>query len=145
MGMLGVPVVVDPNGIQIGHFSNTEANSSREAGRGKNTQMDRFWTCRFWSDMSFQLWQLTLPKTNSSHLAGGWAPKRKLIFQPQCFRCYVSFREGSNLQVFLSVLSFNGSAENNQRQSRSCKNAPFGQTPVGAVGVFCWNSKNQGI
>ena len=33
--MLGVPVVVDPNGIQIGHFSNTEANSSREAGRGK--------------------------------------------------------------------------------------------------------------
>ncbi len=28
----------------------------------------------------------TLPKTNSSHLAGG-LPKRKLIFQPQCLRC----------------------------------------------------------
>ena len=76
MGMLGVPVVVDPNGIQLGHFSNTEANSSREAGQGeKHTQMDRFWTCRFWLGKSFQLWQLTLPKTNSSHLTGGRAPK----------------------------------------------------------------------
>ena len=30
--------------------------------------------------------RVTFPKTNSSHLAGSLS-KRKLIFQPQCFRC----------------------------------------------------------
>ena len=36
---------------------------------------------------------LSLPETNSSHLKIGH-PKRKPIFQPQCFRCYASCREG---------------------------------------------------
>ena len=36
---------------------------------------------------------ITLPETNSSHLKIGH-PKRKLVFQPSIFRCYVSFREG---------------------------------------------------
>ena len=36
---------------------------------------------------------VTLPETNSSHLKR-WYPKRKVIFQPSIFRCYVSFREG---------------------------------------------------
>ena len=44
----------------------------------------------------------TLPKTNSSDLTGGLC-KRKLIFQPQCFRCYVSFREGIHGYLFLHV------------------------------------------
>ena len=37
---------------------------------------------------------LTRAETNSSHLPGSY-PKRKLIFQPSIFRCYVyvSFRE----------------------------------------------------
>ena len=35
----------------------------------------------------------TLPETNSSPLKIG-LPKRKIIFQPSIFRCYVSFREG---------------------------------------------------
>ena len=35
----------------------------------------------------------TLPETNSSHLKMGH-PKRKLVFQPSIFRCYVSFKEG---------------------------------------------------
>ena len=34
----------------------------------------------------------TLPETNSSPLKMGH-PKRKLVFQPSIFRCYVSFRE----------------------------------------------------
>ena len=41
----------------------------------------------------------TLPETNSSHLKIG-LPKRKLIFQPQWFRCYVSFREGIPFFLF---------------------------------------------
>ena len=36
---------------------------------------------------------ITLPETNSSHLKS-YLPKRKLVFQPSIFRCYVSFREG---------------------------------------------------
>ena len=37
---------------------------------------------------------VTLPETNSSHLKIGY-PKRKLVFQPSIFKCYVSFREGN--------------------------------------------------
>ena len=33
------------------------------------------------------------PETNSLHLKIGH-PKRKLVFQPSIFGCYVSFREG---------------------------------------------------
>ena len=36
----------------------------------------------------------TLPETNSSHLKTG-LPKRKLVFKPSIFRCFVSFREGT--------------------------------------------------
>ena len=46
----------------------------------------------------------TLPETKSSHLKIGH-PKRKLIFQPSIFRCYISFREGNN--QFPSVLKLN--------------------------------------
>ena len=35
----------------------------------------------------------TLPETNMAP-ENRPGPKRKLVFQPQCFRCYVSFREG---------------------------------------------------
>ena len=38
----------------------------------------------------------TLPETHSLHLKMGF-PKRKRIFQPSIFRCYVSFREGIGL------------------------------------------------
>ena len=38
---------------------------------------------------------VTLPETNSSLLKIG-LPKRKLVFQPSIFGCYVSFREGIN-------------------------------------------------
>ena len=34
----------------------------------------------------------TLPKTNSSLLKMG-LPKRKVVFQPSIFKCYVSFME----------------------------------------------------
>ena len=37
---------------------------------------------------------VTLPETNSSHLKIGY-PKRKIVFQPSIFKCYVSFREGN--------------------------------------------------
>ena len=37
----------------------------------------------------------TPPETNSSPLKIGH-PKRKLVFQPSIFRCYVSFREGND-------------------------------------------------
>ena len=40
----------------------------------------------------------TLHETNSSHLEIGHA-KRKLVFQPSIFKCYVSFREG-NIEQF---------------------------------------------
>ena len=36
------------------------------------------------------LFQLTLPETNSSHLKIGH-PRRKVVFQPSIFRCYVRF------------------------------------------------------
>ena len=36
----------------------------------------------------------TLPETNNSHLPR-IHPKRKLVFQPSIFRCYVNFKEGS--------------------------------------------------
>ena len=39
----------------------------------------------------------TLPETNSSPLKIGH-PKRKLVFQPSIFRCYVSFREGKGFE-----------------------------------------------
>ena len=48
---------------------------------------------------SLDLITLTFPKTNSSQLAAGLS-KRKLIFQPQSFRCYVSFREGISKQFW---------------------------------------------
>ena len=38
----------------------------------------------------------TIPKTNSSPLKMSH-PKRKLVFQPSIFSCYVSFREGSDI------------------------------------------------
>ena len=38
--------------------------------------------------------KITLPETNSLPLKIGH-PKRKLVFQPSIFRCYVSFREGN--------------------------------------------------
>ena len=41
----------------------------------------------------------TLSETNSSHLKIGH-PKRKLLFQPFIFRCYVGFREGNFLGVW---------------------------------------------
>ena len=41
----------------------------------------------------YQRNSITLPETNNSHLKIGH-PKRKLVFQPSIFRCYVSFREG---------------------------------------------------
>ena len=45
---------------------------------------------------------LTLPNTN---IAPGRRPsQRKLIFQPQCFRCYVSFREGSSRWTYGAAL-----------------------------------------
>ena len=40
----------------------------------------------------------TLHETNSSHLEIGHA-KRKLVFQPSIFKCYVSFRDG-NIEQF---------------------------------------------
>ena len=40
----------------------------------------------------------TPPKTNGSPLKIGH-PKRKLVFQPSIFRCYVSFREGTSQVV----------------------------------------------
>jgi len=31
-------------------------------------------------------------------------PKRKLIFQPQCFRCYVNFREGMMMMMMMMMM-----------------------------------------
>ena len=45
----------------------------------------------------------TLPETNSSPLKIGF-PKRKSVFQPYIFRCYVGFKEGILLKEFLSGL-----------------------------------------
>ena len=42
---------------------------------------------------------ITLPETNSSHLKID-LPKGNAIFQPAIFRCYVSFREGSQTRCF---------------------------------------------
>ena len=53
--------------------------------------------------------QVTLPETNSSPLKIGH-PKRKLVFQPSIFRCYVSFREG----IYLGVIS-------QLKRSKSCR------------------------
>ena len=44
-----------------------------------------------------------LPETNSLHLKIGH-PKRKLVFQPFIFRCYVSFREGIYQTLQLEVV-----------------------------------------
>ncbi len=43
----------------------------------------------------------TLPETNSSPLKIG-LPKRKVVFQPSIFRCYVSFREGIYSLIIVS-------------------------------------------
>ena len=63
-------------------------------------------------EKKFVIWRFTLPKTNSSHLPGSY-PKRKRIFHPSIFRCYVSFTEGKLQQpqpptshVSISPLAF---------------------------------------
>ena len=47
----------------------------------------------------------TLPETNGSPLKIGF-PKRKVVFQPSIFRCYVSFREGRWFLFFCSDVEF---------------------------------------
>ena len=46
---------------------------------------------------------ITLPETNSSPLKIDHS-KRKVIFQPYIFRCYVSFREGNHVHQFFQDL-----------------------------------------
>ena len=58
----------------------------------KNTKSNRFAVASY----NEKIWKnsLDFTKMQTLHLPGS-LPKRKLIFQPQCFRCYVSFREGT--------------------------------------------------
>ncbi len=53
------------------------------------------WWIRFCPEGFREIWVRgsTLPETNSLPIKMG-LPKRKLVFQPSIFRCYVSFREG---------------------------------------------------
>ena len=53
--------------------------------------------CGLWNKL-FYLSSLTLPETNIAPEIGH--PKRKLVFQPSTFRCYVSFREVNCLSLF---------------------------------------------
>ena len=75
-------------------------------------------SCEIWVGSSADVVGITPPKTNSSHLSVG-LPKRKLIFQPQCFRCYVSFREGRPVYVCLFSLFIPGNLRCSQKMSIS--------------------------
>ena len=119
MGMLGAPVVVDPNGIQVGHFSNTEANSSREAGRGKKTHRSiDFGRVVFCWASHFSFGNLHSPKRT----ARTWqeaGPQKETIgnssSNPSVSGAMLVSGRVAICKFFFSVLSFNGSAENNQQ------------------------------
>jgi len=64
------------------------------AGKSMETWMDRFLP----SSSGGKIASSALPETHSSPLKIGH-PKRKLVFQPSIFRCYVSFRESNYLSL----------------------------------------------
>ena len=80
----------------------TPENSHLEPPKNEALEDDEWSFGRWWipfsnkknlqnSDVHFL--KGTLPETNMA-TENRPGPKRKLVFQPQCFRCYVSFREG---------------------------------------------------
>ena len=77
-------------GLACSRCVKTFKTTRTSVSRGPTTNLN--W-CRM-SSINSSGRGVTLPKTN---IAPGRrpGPKRKLLFQPQCFRCYVSFREGS--------------------------------------------------
>ncbi len=72
------------------------------AKKSKNiTPVMRVSTQNSWQVLKVDLIWFTLPETNSSPLKIGH-PKRKVVFQPSIFRCYVSFREGNLMESELN-------------------------------------------
>ena len=47
----------------------------------------------------------SLKLTATSHLKT-WHPKRKVVFQPSICGCYVSFREGNRIKIYLKIIPF---------------------------------------
>ena len=88
---------------------------------------------------------LTLPETNSSHLKMGH-PKKKLVFLPSVFRCYVSLREGNPCMCFWwfgEVMSCNPSNGIFFRAAIPLRSWRIPHSKAAAIGTF-WHKHAHG-